>query len=60
MKWGAVSGGLFHTPDLDERGLIFFEDGGVKKVNLKLRLVYRVKGYAATGKRMHSLYLYAE
>lgn len=38
-------GGLSYAPCLDEGGLIF--QGGLKEVNFKRRVVYKVTGYAA-------------
>lgn len=35
--------GLSYAPRLDEGGLIF--QGGLKEVNFKLRVVYKVTGY---------------
>lgn len=48
-------GGLFHAPRLDGGGLIFFfSRGGLKEVNFKLRLVYRVAGYVAARRQIYS------
>lgn len=44
--------GLSYAPCLDEGGLIF--QGGLKEVNFKLRVVYKVTGYVARRREIHS------
>lgn len=53
---------MLKTPDLGEGGLNIFSEAavdkggerGLKEVNFKLRLVYRVTGYVATGRQIYS------
>lgn len=70
LRWADVRilrEGSFHVARLDEGGLLFFsflkgkptKNGGVrglKEVNFKLRLVYRVIGCVATGRKIYYLY----